>query len=137
VIVRGALIIAALLSVAGCSKSNDAPAADTAAATAVEKVALSGEELFKRCAACHMVAAGAPNGLGPNLHGVSGRAIASIAGYQYSSALKAKGGVWDDASLDGFIASPAKWAPGGKMAFAGIGDAAERKAIIDYLKAQK
>ncbi len=138
-LIRTLAIAVALLSLSACGKSGDQAAPDetTATPTPVAAVALSGEAIFKRCAACHKVEAGAPNGLGPNLHGVSGRAVASVAGFNYSTALKAKGGNWDDTSLDAFIASPAKSVPGTKMAFAGIGDAAERKALIEYLKAQK
>ncbi len=137
---RKILIGAALLSLTACGKSGEQDS-DQATATnspaPIEAVALSGEAIFKRCAACHKVGAGAANGLGPQLNGLSGRAIASVAGYSYSSALKNKGGNWDDASLDAYIASPAKWAPGTKMAFAGLADPAERKALIDYLKTQK
>ena len=136
--IRNLAIACALLALTACGKSGEqGPDQSTATAEPAQAVALSGEAIFKRCAACHMIKAGAPNGLGPNLHGISGRAIASVADFTYSTALKGKGGVWDDASLDGFIASPAKWSPGTKMAFAGIGDAAERKALIDYLKTQK
>jgi cytochrome c len=126
----------AILALSACGKSGE-PAPEQSTAAPAETVALSGEAIFKRCAACHMVGAGAVNGLGPELNGISGRAIASVTGFSYSTALKGKGGVWDDASLDAFIASPAKWAPGTKMAFAGIGDAAERKALIEYLKTEK
>jgi cytochrome c len=137
---RKILIAAALLSLTACGKSGEQTSDQSTAAQApapVEAVALSGEAIFKRCTACHKVGAGAANGLGPQLNGVSGRAIASVEGFTYSSALKGKGGNWDDTSLDAYIASPVKWAPGTKMAFAGIADAAERKALIDYLKTQK
>jgi cytochrome c len=137
---RKIVIGAALLSLTACGKSGE-QTADQSTATQppaqVEAVALSGEAVFKRCSACHKVGAGATNGLGPQLNGISGRAIASVAGFSYSTALQKKGGNWDDASLDAYIASPAKWAPGTKMAFAGIADPAERKALIDYLKTQK
>ena len=54
----------------------------------------------------------------------------------YSSALKAKGGAWDAANLDRFLESPMKYAPGTRMAFAGVIDASDRKALILYLEAQ-
>jgi cytochrome c len=134
--------VIAALSLTACSKSDEAGSASQSSATEetatpAQTVALSGEAIFKRCAACHKVGAGAVNGLGPILNGISGRAIASVAGFTYSTALKNKGGVWDDASLGAFLTSPAKSAPGTKMAFAGLGDAAERKALIEYLKTQK
>ena len=76
------------------------------------------------------------SGIGPNLHGVVGRAVASHAGFSYSSALKANGGAWDAPHLDRFLESPMKYAPGTRMAFAGIIDPADRKAVILYLEAQ-
>ena len=51
--------------------------------------------------------------------------------------MKAKGGVWDVAALDAYLENPRKNVVGTKMSFAGISDAAERKALIDYLSAQK
>jgi cytochrome c len=51
--------------------------------------------------------------------------------------MKAKGGNWDEAALDAYLAAPSKIVPGTKMAFAGVSDAAKRKALIEYLKAQK
>lgn len=50
--------------------------------------------------------------------------------------MKARGGVWDEAALDAYLAAPMKNLPGTRMAFAGIPDAAERKALILYLAAQ-
>ena len=51
--------------------------------------------------------------------------------------MRAKGGVWDEAALDTYLKAPAQALPGGRMAFAGIPEAAERKAVILYLAAQK
>ena len=83
-----------------------------------------GEAVFKKCAACHTINAGGANGLGPNLHGVMGRAIAGTPGFAFSDALKGKGGNWDFASMDAWLASPKKFASGTKMSFAGLGSAA-------------
>lgn len=110
--------------------------AQTEAAPA-EAAAPNGEAEFAVCKACHKVEKGAPNGVGPNLHGVVGRAVASVPGFAYSPAMKAKGGNWDEAALDAYLAAPSKIVPGTKMAFAGVSDAAKRKALIEYLKAQK
>lgn len=96
-----------------------------------------GEQIFKRCVACHTVDKGGQNGLGPNLHGVVGRAVAAAPNFGYSPALRAKGGTWDAAALDTFLTAPAKAIPGNRMAFAGIPEAAEREALILYLAEQK
>ena len=96
-----------------------------------------GEAVFAKCAACHTIDQGGANGIGPNLHGVVGRAVAAHEGFSYSSALKAKGGTWDAAHLDQFLESPMKYAPGTRMAFAGVIDASDRKALILYLESQK
>ena len=138
------VLLAGALLLAGCGKSE--PPADTSspetasaetAAPAIEPTAAMGEQVFKRCVACHTIDKGGANGIGPNLHGVVGRAVAAHEGFSYSSALKAKGGTWDAAHLDQFLESPMKYAPGTRMAFAGVIDASDRKALILYLESQK
>ena len=106
-------------------------------AAPVAPTAAMGAQVFKRCTACHVVEAGARHGIGPNLHGIVGRAVAAAPGFAYSPALKAKGGVWDAAALDGWLKSPVKAIPGNRMTFAGIAEAAEREALILYLAEQK
>jgi cytochrome c len=96
-----------------------------------------GEQVFKRCVACHTVDKGGRNGIGPNLHGIVGAPVASKPGFSYSGAMKAKGGVWDEAALDAYLEAPMKALPGTRMAFAGVIDPADRKALILYLEAQK
>ena len=84
------------------------------------------------CKGCHKISAGAL-GIGPSLHGIVGRKIASRAGYQYSAALSAIEGRWDVASLDAYLTNPQQFAPGTSMALQGIADKQERKRIIEYL----
>ncbi|WP_194953786.1 c-type cytochrome [Sphingopyxis solisilvae] len=137
------VLLAGALVLAGCGKSDTPPAATEAAspaaadaAPAVAPTAAMGEQVFKRCAACHTVDKGGRNGIGPNLHGVVGAPVAAKPGFSYSGAMKAKGGVWDDAALDAYLAAPMKALPGTRMAFVGVIDAADRKALILYLEAQ-
>lgn len=93
-----------------------------------------GKILFLRCSSCHAVAANAPAKIGPNLSGVVGRKGGSVPGYRYSAAMKAKAPVWNDANLDAWLTAPAKLVPGTSMAFAGLSNPADRKALIAYLK---
>lgn len=96
-----------------------------------------GETIFAKCKACHTIAQGGANGIGPNLWGVVGEAqAAGRGGYAFSDALKAKGGKWDFASLDEWLTSPAKYATGTKMSFAGISDPMQRADVILYLNSQ-
>jgi cytochrome c len=88
-----------------------------------------GETTFAKCKACHSVNQGGANGIGPNLWA---QAVAR-GGYVFSDALKGKGGKWDFASLDEWLTSPAKYATGTKMSFAGLGDAQQRADVIAYL----
>lgn len=92
----------------------------------------AGEALFRqRCQVCHAVDAGKPSSVGPNLAGVVGRKAASTP-FAYSAALKKSGVVWNRASLDRFLAGPAKMVPGTRMAVS-VTDKAQRAALIEYL----
>jgi len=90
---------------------------------------------FAACAACH--SADGTNGLGPSLKGVYGRKVGTAAGFRYSSAMKKAGTVWDDRSLDSFLADTQKAIPGNVMPFPGVADEKQRAEIIDYLKTVK
>eukprot|EP00347_Sterkiella_histriomuscorum_P021289 403334527 len=72
---------------------------------------------------------------GPALGGLPGQNIASGDGFNYSSALAAKATLkWTDGNLDKWLKSPADFAPGNGMAFAGIASGKDRQDIIAYLK---
>lgn len=95
-----------------------------------------GETIFKKCVACHTIAAGGANGIGPNLYGTVGKPLAGHAGFAYSDALKSKGGTWTFEALNEWLANPKKYAPGNKMTFAGLGNPEERAALMLYLNSQ-
>jgi cytochrome c len=84
------------------------------------------------CMACHGMAKDAPPSIGPNLWGVVGRKAGSTS-YAYSPAMTAYGQVWTPANLQAFIQSPATVVPGTAMAYTGVPDPDQAKAVVDYL----
>ena len=105
------------------------PAADLAA----------GEAAFARCQACHNVAQGGADGIGPNLFGVVGGPVMHRAGFAYSDAMqahKAEAPTWGYDELNQFITAPARYVPGTKMSFAGIRDTQTRINLIAWLRSQ-
>lgn len=95
-----------------------------------------GEAVFKKCTACHTIAQGGPNGIGPNLWAAMGKPHGHVAGFAYSDALKSIPGNWDWEGMDKWLANPKKYAPGTKMTFAGLGNPEERANLILYLNSQ-
>jgi cytochrome c len=96
----------------------------------------AGEQVFKKCAACHTINPGGANGLGPNLHGIMGQPLAAKAGFAYSDALKSKGGSWGWDEMSAWLLSPKKFAPGTKMTFAGLSKPEDRANLLAYMNAQ-
>jgi cytochrome c len=129
------------MEVAG-EKPGEKPGAEKAAAAGDELAALlakgdaaKGETAAAVCKVCHAFEAGAPSPVGPNLHNVVGRKIASVEGFNYSPALKAKSAeAWDYAHIDAMIHNPTQYAPGTLMAFPGVPDAQQRADIILFLR---
>lgn len=94
-----------------------------------------GERTFKQqCKACHTVEKGGASTIGPNLFGVVGRKAGTLAGYEFSDAMKASGITWDEASLGEYLKDPKAKVPGGKMPFAGLKQAAQPGDVVAYLK---
>ena len=109
----------------------EGPAFDVVLASAD---AAAGEKVFGKCKACHKLDGG--DGTGPHLNGVVNRAKASIAGFGYSEALVAMAGdAWSPENLNGFLINPKGYAPGTKMAFAGLPKVEDRANVIAYLAA--
>ena len=95
-----------------------------------------GEASAKKCVACHTFGKGEPNRVGPNLYGIVGRAKAAVAGFNYSAAMKAKGGNWTIEELNAFVQNPKTAVPGTNMTFAGIPRATERADLITYMNSK-
>lgn len=120
------------------------PLADTkpeAALSLAERLAAAdpaaGEALFQPCSACHTIRPGGGNGVGPNLHAIVGAPIGvGRGGFAFSEALRRKGGRWDAEALDRWLENPAAFAPGTRMAFAGIESPHDRANLIAWLGRQ-
>ena len=93
----------------------------------------SGEQIFKKCVACHSIAKGEGNKIGPALYNVVGRKIGSVENYKYSNALIEYGKEWNFEELNGFLEKPTAYIKGTKMAFAGLRKEEDRASVIKYL----
>jgi cytochrome c len=90
--------------------------------------------VFKQCAICHKIGAGATNGIGPELNGLDGRHSGSVPSYSYSDANKNSGIVWNEETFAVYIKDPKGKIPGTKMVFAGIKSEQAAKDLWAYLK---
>ena len=95
-----------------------------------------GEKVFKRCSACHMIAAGGKNMIGPNLWSILGKPTGVASGYKYSKALAAYGKEWSFEEMNGFLIKPSAHIKGTKMAFAGLKKEKDRASVILYMNSK-
>ena len=98
--------------------------------------AAAGEKVFKKCKACHYVDR-EKNKSGPHLVNIVGRAAGAVEGFKYSKAMAGSGLVWDEKTLNGFLAKPKKYLKGTKMSFSGLKKESDIANVIAYLKSTK
>jgi len=96
----------------------------------------TGEKLFQqRCSVCHTLSAAEKKPTGPHLEKLLGRKAGADAAYGYSAAMTASGIVWNEKTLNDYLANPGKVVPGTSMPLA-VPRAADREDIIAYLEAK-
>ncbi len=93
-----------------------------------------GQRLAVQCKACHVLEKDGGHKVGPNLWNVVGRRQAAAPGFRYSKALQALDGFWSFEALNAFLANPRRFAPGNRMAFAGLPHVRDRADLIAYLR---
>jgi cytochrome c len=110
----------------------------TAGSAFADGDAIKGEQVFKKCMACH-TATDKTNKVGPYLFGVVGRKVAAVEGFNYSASMfdyAATGAVWDEATLQTYLENPKAIVSKTKMAFSGLKNPDERADVIAYLKSK-
>ena len=115
-------VIAAALLLA-CATAAPAGAADPG----------RGEQVFRKCAACHTVEKGGARKIGPNLWGIVGAPVGASEGFRYSKAMTAFGGSWTPERLDAYLAKPRALVKGGSMSFVGLKRERDRADVIAFL----
>ena len=128
------------LEVASTSTSTEA---ETKVVEAVDiKVLLAmgdlghGGKVFKKCSACHQIASGGKNMIGPNLWGVIGRTAGSVSDYKYSKAMVAYGKEWTFEEMNSYLIKPQAYVKGTKMAFAGLRKEKDRASVILFMNSK-
>ena len=119
---------------------------ETKSDTSIEKVDIAtlmamadlahGEKVFKKCSACHMIAAGGKNMIGPNLWNVIGRTAGSVSDYKYSKAMVAYAKEWSFEEMNSYLIKPQAYIKGTKMAFAGLRKEKDRASVILYMNSK-
>ena len=95
-----------------------------------------GAAAAKQCGACHTFEKGGPNRVGPNLYDIVGHERGTGRGFNFSAAMKAKGGAWTFDELNKFLKDPRGYIPGTNMTFAGLSRDSQRADVIEYLRQQ-
>ena len=130
---KSAYQVASVTTVASTASAETSSGTGNIMAIFASTTAAEGAKVFKKCAACHSIAEGGKNKIGPALWGVLGRQAGSLPDYKYSKAMAAHGKKWSFEEMNGFLIKPKDWIKGTKMSFAGLKNAKERAAVILYM----
>jgi cytochrome c len=95
-----------------------------------------GEKVFKKCSACHVIADGGKNMIGPNLWSIIGRKAGSVSDYKYSKAMIAYGKEWTFEEMNSYLIKPQSYVRGTKMAFAGLRKEKDRASVILFMNSK-
>ncbi|HJU10064.1 MAG TPA: c-type cytochrome [Candidatus Binataceae bacterium] len=108
--------------------------ATTASSSSQTGNAEQGQRVFRACAACHSLEPNR-NMTGPSLSGVWNRKAGTLPSFdRYSPALGSSGIIWDDKTLDAWIADPQHFIPSSTMTFPGLKDSGQRADLLAFLK---
>ena len=94
----------------------------------------AGKQAFRKCKACHTSKKGGKNRAGPNLWNVVGREKGGVEGFNYSDAIKLKGGTWTFTELNAFLNNPRAFVKGTRMSIKGYKNPLQRATLIGYLR---
>jgi cytochrome c len=93
-----------------------------------------GQRAFAACAPCHSLLPD-KSMTGPSLSGLWNRQAGALPSFpRYSPALKSSGIIWNETSLDPWLADPQAFIPENHMTFRGFKDARMRADLIAFLK---
>ena len=130
---KSAYQVASVTTVASTTSTETSSDTGNIMALFASTSAAEGAKVFKKCAACHSIAEGGKNKIGPALWGVLGRQAGSLPDYKYSKAMAAYGKKWSFEEMNGFLIKPKDWIKGTKMSYAGLKSEKERAAVILYM----
>ena len=130
---KSAYQVATVTTVASTTSAETSSGSGDIMAIFASTSAEEGAKVFKQCSACHSIAEGGKNKIGPALWGVLGRQVGSLPDYKYSKAMAAHGKKWTFEEMNGFLLKPKDWIKGTKMSYAGLKKEKDRAAVILYM----
>ena len=130
---KSAYQVATVTTVASTTSAKTSSGSGDIMAIFASTSAEEGAKVFKQCSACHSIAEGGKNKIGPALWGVLGRQVGSLPDYKYSKAMAAHGKKWTFEEMNGFLLKPKDWIKGTKMSYAGLKKEKDRAAVILYM----